>query len=393
MRSWRHLRVFGVTLAGFTLLSGCAGAPKGQPGTVVARTADGRPVESDGRHRDLAASRRGQEELGRAVDGAEAEVRHSFDVAIGKADPMKTKKATPAADLVNWLRAKKFRVALGKGIQSKRQLFLLDREAKGEFKDGPGKGLPMKQYREVMAKFDELDMHLQEARHVMEATNQGLIRLNMAIMTNTAKVYADRRQSNLELDDADYAMIASLIAFQRRVESLSGLATGLMTAYHVVIRENKDPKVIASFVEETSKGFPTKGEATPAEARAFVESLKRDLAGSKERYSGWIRDLWGEDEYSQYEKGVTSDFAKIEALMAVERGHGAPPATAKALPATPPTAGGVVGALPIDGRAKVAFRGVAALATGDFKGAISAASNLVPDGPLRKGLSIIAMFV
>ncbi|MBX3262706.1 MAG: hypothetical protein KIS78_28395 [Labilithrix sp.] len=376
-----RLHLAAVGCAAFALSLGCGGAVSpSQPGVVTGRTADGRAVEGDGRHRDLAAAKRASVELRRSLDEGEAEVKHAFDVALGKADPRKIGKKTPAADLVTFLRAKKFRVALGKGIQSNRQKFLLDREAKAEFNDGPGKGIPRKEHREIWGKFDELDMHLQEARVAMERTNQGLIKFNMLLMTSAAKIYADRHHTNLELDDTDYELLAELIAAQRRVEALAGLSTGLMTAYHVVIRENKDPKVLTSFAEETSKGFPTKGEASSADARAFVESLKRDLAGSKERYQGWVRDLWGEDEYSLYAKGIDDDFAKIEQLMAVEKGTSPDRPSAKAS----------ADALPIDGNAQTAFRGVVALATGDFKGAIGAASSLVPEGPLRKGLSILA---
>lgn len=384
-----------VGLLGLVAATGCGGpaAPASQPGKVVGRTADGRAVESDGRHRDLARAKKSIEELRHAVDGADDYVKHGFDVAVGKADPMKIKKKTPAADLISYLRAKKFRVALGKGVQSERQKFLLDREAKLEFNDGPGKGMKHAEHREIWGKFDELDMHLQEARSIMEKTNQDLIQFNMMIMKSSAQVYADRHSTNLELDDADYEIIANMIGAQRRVEALSGLATGLMTAYHVAIREKKDPKLITTFVEETSKGFPTKGEATPAEARAFVESLKTDLAASKSRYSGWLRALWGEDHYSSYERGVEQDFAKIQDLMAFEKTP-AQSASAKATPAAPAGKAALASAsnaanAAIDGNAATAFKGVVALATGDFKGAIGAASNLVPDGPLRKGLLFI----
>ncbi len=382
-----------LVVLGFGAAVGCGGAAAqpAQPGVVVARTADGRAVEGDGRHRDLAAAKKAVQQLREAVDETEVFVKHGFDVAICKADPMKIKKQTPAADLITYLRGKKFRVALGKGVRSERQKFLLDREAKNEFNDGPGKGMKRDEHREIWGKFDELDAHLQEARNVMEKTNQGLIQLDMAIMNMAARMYADRHSTNLELDDTDYELIADTIACQRRVEALSGLATGLMTAYHVAIREKKDPKLITTFVDETSRGFPTKGEATPADARAFVESLKTDLAASKARYSGWVRDLWGEEHYSSYQRGVEKDFAKLEELMAFEK-TSASSANAKA----PPTAKTVLAdasAAAIDGKAALAFKGVGALATGDFKGAIGAASNLVPDGPLRKGLSIIGSFL
>lgn len=370
-------------------LLGCGGAAPvpSQPGEVVGRTADGRAVEGDGRHRDLAKTKKAIVELHRAVDEAEAYVKHGFDVAVGKLDPMSIKKKTPAADLITYLRAKKFRVALGKGVGSERQKFLLDREAKREFHDGPGRGIKRGEHREIWEKFDQLDAHLQEARNVMEKTNQGLIRLNMVIMKVSAQMCADRHSTNLELDDTDYETIADLIAAQRRVEALSGLATGLMTAYHVAIRENKDPMLVTRFVEETSKGFPTKGDATPAEARAFVESLKTDLAASKARYSGWVRDLWGEEHYSSYERGVEQDFATIQELMAFQK-TARPIASAKA---SPPGKAALAnaGTATIDGQAATAFKGVVALATGDFKGAIVAASSLVPDGPLRKGLAFI----
>lgn len=363
---------------------GCGGAARSTaaPGTAVARTADGRAVEADGRHRDLPRAKKAVEELRHAIDEAEADVEHAFDVAVGKADPMKIKKKTPAADLITYLRGKKLRVALGKGVQSERQKFLLDRDAKNDFNDGPGKGIKHDERREIWDRFDQLDAHLQEARNVVERTHHGLIQLDMAIMKMAAQVHADRRSTNLELDDADYALIADMIACQRRVEALAGLATGLMTAYHVAIREKKDPKLITTFVERTSSGFPTKGEATPADARAFVASLETDLAASKARYAGWVRDLWGEDQYGSYARGVERDFAKIRELMAYEKSAAeAPPASKAALsaPAVPA----------IDGKAAAAFKGVAALATGDFKGAVGAASSLVPEGPLRKGLSFI----
>jgi hypothetical protein len=415
-RACRHALVVVVALSCPACANGGAGAgPRSGPAAGPrSRATHGAKVEADGRKRDLARSKESLGQLRKAVDGGEQDVLHAFDVALGKADPMKTKKKSSAEELVTYLRGKKVRLGLGKGTRSRRQTFMLDETAKLEFKDGPGRGLKMQEYREVMGKFEELGMHLQEEHHVLETTNHGLLDLNMAIMVGVGNIYAERQKENLDFDDKDHAIVAELISAQRRVEQLSALATGLETAYHAVIRDNKDPKVIRAYVEETAKGFPTKGEATVADAKAYVASLQRDLPGSKERYEGWVRDLYGEENFAAYQKGIEERFAKVDALLSTPRSTGSasgpppsntPPSStapsgSSTKPATAkvgsilPGGGGVVDTamnlLPIDGRAKVALKGVAALAQGDFKGAISAATSLVPDGPLKKGLSIVA---
>lgn len=378
------LRKTGTSLILVLVLVGCGS----QAGPASAgRT--GRATEADGRHRDMAEVEKSLAKLRQGVDEGEAEVVHAFDVAVGKADPRKTRKKTSAKELVLYLREKKVRLGLGKGVHSRREQFMLDRDALGEFNSGPGQGLKTGERREVLGKYDELNKHLEEAHLAVERTTGGLIRLNMAIMMGSAKLVADRHASGLDLDGKDYRTIAELIAAQRRVETLSAMATGLMAAYHAVVRDGKKPDVIEAYVNETRKAFPTTGAATEEEARAYVASLKKDAGGAKKRYTDWIRDVYGEENLPSMQRGIDDDFAKIAALLSTETkspsSNGKPPLGSDVRAPS----GGLADLLPIDGKAKVAIGGVLALAQGDVKGAINAVTTLVPDGPIKKGLALI----
>ncbi|MDB4994973.1 MAG: hypothetical protein JWM74_2405 [Myxococcaceae bacterium] len=342
---------------------------------------------------DNAATEQSQAAVKAAVDGGEKDILHTFDVATGKADPNKTRKKAPVADLVTFLRAKKFPIRLGKEIHSRRETLMLDTDpAKQEFNDHAGKSITSEQRREIFDKFDQLQTSLQEAQSSEEGTVQGLLKLNMAIMMNVSKLYAERAKAGVDLDDVDYGNVAQLIVAQRRVEQLAATSIGLVTAYHAVIQDpKKDPNLVASFATKSAAGFPTTASATTDDAKAYVASLKKDVSGAKERYEGWTRDIVGAENFSSYQRGIDDDFAKIEENLA----------TAKSKPAGSQAGGGGLGGmvnavtdlLPIDGRAKTAVRGLVALASGDLKGAATAGLSLVPDGPLKQGLSFLTSFL
>ena len=359
-----------------------------------------------------------------ALDAVDKQVAFAMDCALGKEAPMKTKKKSRAVDLVTFLRGKKFPLRLGKAVHSRRETFMVDREsAKLEWNDAAGKGLPLDKRREVGDKLDELEMQLEESHNLVEQVGQGMLDLNMGIMIGIGTIYAERHKAGYEMDDTDYGVVAEFVAAQRRVETQSAMATGLMTSYHAVVRDGRDPKMIEAYVNEASKGFPTAGSATDADAKAYVGSLKRDTSGAKARYVQWTKDLHGEEMFASYAKGIDEKFAKIDQLMSTEMG-------AKTASSPPPSAGGGGGGaggggggnggdvnavknglnaamrgdaagvalaaadvLPIDGRAKTAIRGAVLIAQGDFKGALGAATSLVPDGPIKKGLSILGSFL
>lgn len=399
----------------FLLVAACGGnhAPPA--------TADGAPgaknVEPDGRKRDLSRMKEAMKSMKEAIDAREATVQHAMDVSQGKADPMKTKKTASAAELVTYLRGKKMKISLGKGVHSRREKFMLDNDTnKQDFNNGAGKSVTSDQRREIFDKYEQLGMHLQEVHGTVEGSAQDLLDLNMGIMLGVATIYADRHQHGYELDDTDLQLVADFIASQRRVEQISAAATGLETTYFAVIRDNKDPKVIGKYVEEAQKGFPTTGTASLDEAKAYIASLKKDAQGGKERYYQFTKDLHGEEFFGSYKPGIDEKFAKTEQLMATPMGS-----RQAATPSAPGNNGGAgapgsgdalsrganalakgdyAGAanaaadlLPIDGRAKTAVKGVVALASGDYKGAINAGLGLVPEGPIKKGLSILASFI
>jgi hypothetical protein len=235
----------------------------------------------------------------------------------------------------------------------------------------------------------------------------------MGIMLGVATIYADRHNHGFDLDDTDYQLVTDFIAAQRRVEQISAAATGLMTTYHAVIRDNKDPKLIAKYIEEAQKGFPTTGTATLDEGKAYVASLKKDAQGGKERYSQWVKDLHGEEMFGSYKSGIDENFSKIDTLMSTEMGSkqtavastgssGGTTSSADPLArgANALAKGDYAGAanaaadlLPIDGRARTAVKGVVALASGDYKGAVNAGISMVPEGPIKKGLSLLATLI
>ncbi len=428
--SYRRL-LFPITLCALLGVSGCGGAAQPSEAQGPAQRNSSGPdtrKKGDPSRRDPAKLKEALKAFQKAIDEAEGKVKFTMDCAVGKEAPMKTKKKTPAVELVTFLRSKKFPLGFGKGVHSRRETFMLDRENEMHaWNDAGGKGLSHDKRREVTDKVDELEMQLEEVHNTTEQTNHGLLDLNMAIMIVAGTLYSERHKAGYELDDMDYNAISELVSGQRRVETLSAMATGLEAAYRAVVGNNKDPKMIEAYVNEASKGFPTTATASTADGKAYIESLKKDTSGAKARYVQWTKDLHGEDDYGLYAKGIDEKFAKIDQLMATDMGSrtasnapsngggggaggsggggaksgsgsGGNAALQKGVNAA--MKGDATGAalaavdmLPIDGRAKTAIHGAALLAQGDLKGAAQAATSLVPDGPIKKGLSILTSFL
>jgi hypothetical protein len=388
-------------VVGLFFVCACGSAPPPPP---APQPAGGAPRESGsgGPQIDEKQIERAQGVIRDALDKQEKVVLgHAFNVALGTDPEPRNYPAASVSKLVGSLRTKGVKIRLRTKTQTQTQKYMLDGDGmRLDYKhDKPS--MPTPAFRETSREIDALEAQILLAYNVALDTNTGVLKFGEAVMTNVARLYAERRKANQDLTTGDYQRIAKLLAFQKRAETQAAIATSFLVAYQAVIRDGKDPKAIESYATDTPKAFPIETSATEDEARAYFDSFKKDLPGSKERYFAMTKAMYsamrGEEQVDDYKRHVDETFDNIEKLLATAP---APQGGAKLTTASAAAAAGgdpmktldAMGerATPLYGKAKTAVQGVMALSKGDYKGAISAASELMAPGPLKSGLSIVS---
>jgi hypothetical protein len=335
-----------------------------------------------------------------AVDAQEQSILRVLGMALGTEEVYGQKRAS--RQLITELRAKKFRVALGKGKHSRREQFMLDEDALLEYskantqdKVGEKYREAMKGFRDVQKQYELLDAQLKELNIVVEGTNAGVIDFGIAVLSSTGELYARRRRAGGGLTDGDYERIAGELGQQRRIEAMSAIVTGLMTAYHASIRDGKNPKLIDDYVNETLKAFPVQGKASSDDAHAFVQGMFDDLDRARERYHGYGRVLYGEDEYASRKAHIDEQFEQVaQNLKAAPRSTGS---SAESVARVALGSGSALSSAErpvaaIDHRVGAVVNAATALQKGDVKGALVASASLVPEGPAKQALSLVLKF-
>jgi hypothetical protein len=145
-------------------------------------------------------------------------------------------------------------------------------------------------------------------------TNNNVQSQSLQTMFRVSGMAKSRKQMEMELNDADYALIRRGLERQKRAEAIAATTLAMMAAFQAVINDNNsDPSAIDVIGEATLKAFPVKAPATDEDAKQYVSQLGANIEKVKAKYEAGLRKVHGDERYEKkYKAGVDGMFAQAD---------------------------------------------------------------------------------
>lgn len=145
-------------------------------------------------------------------------------------------------------------------------------------------------------------------------TNNHVQSQSLQTMFRVSGMAKSRKQMEMELNDADYALIRRGLERQKRAEAIAATTLAMMAAFQAVINDpTSDPSAIDVIGEATLKAFPIKASATDEDAKQYVSQLGANIDKVKAKYEAGLRKVHGDERYEKkYKAGVDAMFAQAD---------------------------------------------------------------------------------